>query len=254
MAQARLVQKGKPPPKSILDKFTYTGRMRYEIRMMDNKLYHVLIFETSGNLTVTGEFVGDVWLVGGGGAGMGTSTGTNVGRGGGGGYTTNAFVHAIVSGPIAIGAGGTTGSGRGGTTTYDGLSALGGYDGSHETYRVIGGGGGGVGRGDSTRVPGIGQGTTTRPFESLDMPPHAGGGAGLSQSTTMGDGGSDGGNGYAYNEATGHANGLGGLYGGADGGYLRGTCQNGLAYGGGGGGHTSAQYGATGAVMIRISA
>lgn len=178
---------------------------------MDGGLYHLLILESSGILTVAGDITGDVWMCGGGASG-------SMYAGGSGGFTANFFHVPVVSAAVAIGAGGypsadTTFNNRGGfaggTTAYPGVgSANGGERGTQiSPYQAGAGGcgGGGYGQENYASAGGAGQGTTTRPFASPDMPPQCGGGGGRTSApgtwnaTVLcylgGNGGSDGGNG-----------------------------------------------------------
>jgi len=287
--------------KAIMDSFTYTGEMLQDVKFMDGNPYVLLTFETSGVLTVDGEYTGDVWLCGGGGGGahMRSSSAPSYGPGGGGGggFTTNCFGVAVESGTITIGSGGAghTGSsvatinssGRGGSTTYLTYAAAGGGGGTgHGTQDTTtgnpvlayadGGSGGGAPlfvdaashTVSTTRIrAGTGQGKTTRPFESLEMPPYcAGGGAGTAGPSSDfsgtyygGCGGSDGSGGTQANTSI---PGTGGYRSGGDGALNASTPPTaGWQYGGGGGGGGYMSGGGNvdrgangfpGAVMIRI--
>lgn len=64
--------------------------MLREVKIMDGIPYVLFIFETSGTLTVNGNYTGDIWLCGGGGVGGKANTGVlanGSGGGGGGGYS-----------------------------------------------------------------------------------------------------------------------------------------------------------------------
>lgn len=272
---------------------TYTGTMRTELINMGEKQYLVYILETSGTLTVNEiNATCDVWLCGGG-------AGGNEYLGGGGGYTKNIPNVPFENATIVIGAGGIA-KANGGTTTYT-------PDGK-ETQQALGGQGknGGSGGGGYTSwnswstsfntssssgtTPrtqtsgGVGQGTTTKPFEASDMPSYGAGGAGGSGDWhhNYSQGGDSSGrntsyyrNHYIYQAGKGGENGgAGGVYpidgagtiinndGGAVGGGA--TAGNATSYGGGGGGKrvTGASYvtpitvvegnGYAGCVMIRI--
>ena len=135
-------------------------------------------FLTSGTLTTTKNINIDAFLVGGGGAGSSSCYTT----GGGGGYTLTKKSISITQGtsyPIVIGAGASTASGTGETTTAFSQSAAGGKGGIAASYCGSGGGAaggaGGSGGGDSDSSGGTnggnggsttsaGQGTTTCEF------------------------------------------------------------------------------------------
>lgn len=275
---------------AIYDNFSYTGRILREVKIMDGVPYVLFIFETSGTLTVTGEYTGDVWLCGGGAAGLDGISGTSGntycyggGPGGGGGYTNTVTGVDIVSGEIMIGEGGTKNTG-GGLTRYLTYVATGGLCGTVGTYSLgqnwtASGGNGGCGGGVSAPVPtaGLGQGVTTRPFKSLDMDPQCGGGASntsyiynynpYGSNTTFfngasASGGTDGSDGSIVDVSASQVyTGVGGFRGGS---YRTSTTSsvftNGLGYGGGGTGgyfRDSNKYlgtdGSPGAVMIRIA-
>ena len=244
-------------PDSISSLLSYTGKKIYEQKVIDGKLYHLFTFETSGILTVTGDFVGDVWMCGGGADGQDgnkADSPNDYGYGGAGAFTANFYNVQIQDGEIAIGAG------NGGVTSYLEMSANG-------ATGPNGGSGGAKGRGG---VNGTGQGTTTRPWGSADMPAYCpGGGNGATDdAANRYNGGSDGG---APVPASGPY-GLGGDWGGGHGGRAKSPeseCAGdaGHSYGAGGGGGTgrvgtvsSTTYrerggrGHAGAVMIRIPA
>jgi len=284
MAQAFISRRGGKSKSSstamerILTDINYTGRMLSMMKIMDGTLYALLILETSGTLTVNGSYTGDVWLCGGGGGG-GASVMINTGApangasgGGGGGYTTNKTDVSIVSASVTIGAGGAAAK-AGGQTSYATYTAEGGGTAKQYSYSgMFNGGDGGSGGGacdvSTAYTSGKGQGTSTRPFLSQDMPPACAGGGGGNFLVDAGDygnynvvsenGGSDG------SDATKVKGGLGGEYGGGNGGH-QGTSyrgQDGRYYGcggGGGGGNGSGSNGASvgnghdGAVMIRIA-
>ena len=265
MAQSYLVRRGggKNAGKTlekILTDITYTGQMQSMLKVMDNTLYALLILESSGTLTVNGNYTGDVWLCGGGGAaGYDASGGSNarMNPGGGGGYTTNAYNQSIVSGAVVIGAGGA--GSDGGTSSYASFSAVGGKTGG----ATGNGGDGGSGGGSIYQNAGAGQGTTTRPFASQDMDPQCGGGAsGMGDGYCSASGGADGGNGELGRTSGNLFSGVGGFRGGyysTSNNIADRVIMNGLGYGGGGGGATAnsrptnANHGGAGAVMIRIA-
>lgn len=276
---------------SILNHFAYTGKMDYSLKFMDGVLYHLLTFKTSGTLTVTDSFKGDIFMSGAGGAGEKGSTYTSSikkSRGGGGGYTLNAFDADIVSGDIIIGDGGKGGSVStdGGETSYGIYTAAGGKSGDNGAN----GGSGGGGTPANDPEQGKGQGSSTRPFLSQDMnPTSAGGGSGALRNKDGVKGGTDGGDGEKESTVTSDdpVGGDGGEYGGGGGAGddastmsasvqpgvggahgLDGVGNNsgkggGYAPGGGGGGGAQAQStgniasfggdGAPGIVMIRIA-
>lgn len=258
----------------VMKDITYTGRMLSGIQRMADKPYVLLILETSGTLTMEADHIGDLCLIGGGGGGASGTT-TAGGGGGGGGYVTNVASIPLVSGQIEIGSGGNTDQ-DGGHSTYVSYSGGGGKRGQVIDGGDGGSGGGGGDFGTMYGNGGTGQGTTTRPFGSLEMRPQAGGGGagGQGLGVRTGDGGSDGGDGEAANYASANARipGNGGAFGGSGGSYMAGGSNGsngsgtlpvgaggGLGYGGGGGGGrlwTAAMpaggVGGNGAVMIRI--
>lgn len=267
--------------KSIVDNFVYTGTMLYRIQWMDGTPYHLFIFESSGTLTVTGSYTGDVWMCGGGGCGgesyresvlsSGSSRG---GGGGGGGYVVNVLNISMISGDVLIGA--SVLSSDGGATSYAGYTANGGLKAINANGGNGGCGGGGGGIETyykatetykyTSGANGVGAGVSTRPFLANDMLPQCGGGGGTRPTSNnsaclCGHGGSDGGDGIAVTTTA--IAGNGGNYGGK-----RGICfdssrdsslDGGAGYGGGGGGAmckeskvSLTQTGTSGAVMIRV--
>jgi len=284
---------------AIYDDFTYTGTMLKEVKIMDGVPYALFTFETSGTLTINGSYTGDIWLCGAGSSGgnnSGNSSGETVSSGGGGGYPLNAFAVLLQSGPIVVGEGGldinaTNSPTQGGSSSYMGNIAKGGYSGNiyrsyftnasypNASLCACGGCGGGS---SYTSLPGLGQGTSTRPFLSQDMSPQCGGGGAyslLSSSYSVGaNGGSDGSDGgvsRAGNSGDQKKSGGGGVCGGGGAGnYIggalgsngRGNGDNyvgiggGFGYGGGSGacgyyggiGQVNVAAGTPGAVMVRI--
>jgi len=123
--------------------YTYTGQSTF---IDDGNGNWRIKFLTSGTLTITNMASTsiDIFCVGGGGGGGSRpATGTG-GGGGGGGYTTTGSSKSITLGTpytVTIGAGGAVNGGRGGTTSFNGVSAAGGYGGSDGH-----GGAGGSGR------------------------------------------------------------------------------------------------------------
>ena len=181
--------------------FTYTGS--YQFLDDGNKNWRIK-FLTSGTLTFTklGSAKNgiDVFLVGGGGCGIWAMPGA-------GGYTfTNKHIipNATTNYSIVIGAGSTSDTGQGGTSSAFGSSAKGGYSGKHATYPGTGGTGapraynnmgssdGANGAGASGNA-GKGQGTTTREFGESGGTLYAGSGATTTSATTTYYGGAGGG-------------------------------------------------------------
>ena len=241
---------------------TYSGTMIKSVKEIDGEWYYLYTFEDSGTLSVVGDYTGDIWLCGAGNAGSEGSYGNYGGKGGGGGYTTNASnVQLITGSAIVIGAPAASNA-AGGATSFAGYSASGAGN-SGRTYNGNPGGSGGGGGIDyngsydyDRGAPGSGQGTSTRPFLSADMPPYGagGGGAYCSSSYDGGNGGSDGSSGSG-------GEGLGGYLGGGNGSSdASKTAKAGSAYGAGGGGgagannsaYSAGKSGFAGAVMIRI--
>lgn len=154
-------------------------------------------FLTSGTLTVStlGNATGgiDLFLVGGGGGGgCGGGTNNQVRGGGGGGYTKSVATVPISEGvdyPIVVGAGGAKTSstssrgGDGGASSAFGSSVKGGYGGISSSATKGNGSNGGSGGGlspnksggtnggngvNASSTNGLGQGTSTREFYSID--------------------------------------------------------------------------------------
>ena len=272
----------------IMNKVSYTGKMKKSVRFMDGVPYVLFILESSGTLTVEEEMTGDVWMCGGGGRIYYNNSACG---GAGGGYTTNVFGTTIVSGAVVVGSGG-------GATSYNGSTANGGATSTGNAGTAGGSGGGGSCWSSTVYGVGAGQGSSTRPFLSDDMEPQCGGGGAIGYTSNItswagngGAGGSDGSNGgkasaevgTSYGGAGGACGGGGGggtfydtsqsfqVYSvggknGSDGAGTYGGAGGGFGYGGGDGGclnknvagtnyaHTY-QYskGTPGAVMIRIA-
>lgn len=277
MAQAFISRRGGKNAvktmESILSDINYTGVMLSSLKEMDGKMYTLLVLETSGTLTVNGSYTGDIWLCGGGGSGANVAGGSNIGGGGGGGgYTTNVPNVAITSGAVAIGGNST---GNGGTTSYLTYTAAGGeqgYAGGSTNENAGRGGNGGSGGGGTLKsgtvqgTGGKGQGTSTRPFLCAQMPAYCAGGGASSISYTQdaitfyyhngGNGGTDGGDGTQGNTSAPLVQGIGGEYGGGNGGrlgYEGASVSAATRYGCGGGSCVGAPgIGYPGCMMIRI--
>jgi hypothetical protein len=219
--------------------------------------YTVHTFLASGNFTVTrGTRSASRLLVGGGGAGGGSNQGGTGGGGGSGGEVKEVAARDITVGVHAVGVGGgavgvqsppgSDAGTDGGTSTFDGDSAVGGGGGGHgvggggagsgragayggggaHTAFFGGGGNGGVGTKGHSGGPGTGSGGGVR---------RGGGGGGASEDGHAGFSG-------ASNLGTGGAGALSSIsgaatrYGGGGGGASTGTAGAGGAGGGGAGG------------------
>lgn len=210
--------------------------------------YKFTIITSSRNFVTPLNILGKAHVLLFGGGGGGGSSGYNFGGGGGGGYMTEADI-ALNPGqsyPVVIGAGGSftvdANGGNGGTTTFAGLQAQGGFGGQSGTENMGGkGGDGGSGGGG-------GAGTNSGS--------HAAGNGG------NGAYGGGGGGGYGSNQyVKGGNGGNGGTYGGGGGGGAGGddvtsvsTGGNGGTYGGkGGNGFYVSAQGTSGAPGTSIS-
>lgn len=260
--------------------FNYTAGYTYRTIVADDQRYRLITLTHSGTITFLEEYVGDVWLCGGGeGGGGGGATpymdgytaGIQSGHGGGGGrcaFENNVALRGSI--PVIIGArgkGGARGVSKswgngeysehstpgdaGGKTSFGDLGADGGKNAS-------GGSGGGLPRVVASNYPykGLGDGISTVPFfdtQNFD-PLCAGGASGTLYEyshnppyQTGCDGGSNGSNSGpstpSYSEVPISAKGgfNGGGFGGSSGSLGGG---NGANFGaGGGGGEASAMYG-----------
>lgn len=152
-------------------------------------------FLSSGTFTPLKDMVIDVFLVGGG--GRGGSPASSIIQGGGGGYTKTVESVVLTTGiayDLVIGAGSTSGSTQGGSTSAFGNSAAGGYDGGNSGHSGMGGSGGAGlrllgsptatfytggtdGGNGSGSYGGTGQGTSTRAFGETDGELFSSGGA-----------------------------------------------------------------------------
>lgn len=184
-----------------LPDFTYSGT--YAL-LDDGDGNWRIRFLTSGTLTFTKRNATvDVFCVGGGGAGTATTTGCSSGAGG----KTAIGTVTVVSGTeysIVVGAGAIS-SGQGGTTSFIGVSAAGGFSGVGTTGGSGGTGGSatsaananGASDGSNGNVSGgtagIGQNTTTREFHETTGALYGGSGGACRTSTTEAVGGEGGG-------------------------------------------------------------
>ena len=120
---------------------TFDGKWSgWHIEFYDEEAYWEALLQTSGTLSVSGQYTADAWGIGGGGAsGQYYRSGYVYKTGGGSGYTNMATDMAL-SGSVAvtIGAGATTQrslgntereGGQGGTTSFLSLSCSGGNGG-----------------------------------------------------------------------------------------------------------------------------
>lgn len=203
----------------------YTGtKVEDYITRSDGHVWLRVSFTGSGTLTVTGDVIGDLCLIGGGSNGVGSS-------GGGGAYVNNHMAQILKSGVVTIGAS------NGGKTQYQALTANG------VTTNRNGQTGGG---GQALGLAGTGTGASTIPchdsinFRSIA----AAGGAGARLDTSSGTeqwygggkGGSNGSNGLKGTSGS-ASPGPGGYDGGGNGGsYTGGNGGNATTPGSGGGG------------------
>lgn len=194
-----------------------------------------------------------VQLWGGGGAGRTGATNTNAGGGGGGGAYARGALNVKVgqSYTLTVGAGGTTGGGSPGNTTFSNANFTFQANAGANTDLTTGGAGGAA----TSSFPSAFISGTTASFA---------GGTGGNGVTNGGNRGGGGGGGSAFRNAIGGSGqngsgstpGNGGTGTGAGGNAVAGsgTAQNGLAPGGGGGGSGSgggAGNGASGRIIIR---
>ena len=201
----------------------------------------------TGNLTTPVD--GLYWICGGG--SNGASGYTDSGGGGAGGYVKSGSL-AKGTYSVTIGAGGTTG----GTTSIGSYTAAGGKAASGANGGS-GGTGGGLGyiwssNGTGGGSRGTGAGTSTIPYGISSLQAHCGGGGGGASYVRAGyNGGTDGSSApYTTSEVDDFSRsvgGIGGTYGGGNGGDCIGSSEgtNGYAatfYGGGGGGAAGCTY------------
>ena len=150
---------------------TFDGKWSgWHVEFYGGVAYWEALFQTSGTLSVRGQYTADAWGIGGGGAsGQYYRGGYTYTTGGGSGYT-NMTTGLSLTGSMAvtIGAGATTQrtlgntereGGKGGTTSFMSLSCAGGNGGRGDS--VSGGAGGsngsGSGNGGSNGSPGDGK-------------------------------------------------------------------------------------------------
>ena len=211
---------------------TYTGaHTDYGmVTMSDGARYRLLAFTSSGTLSIEQPVNCEVCVVGGGANGTKATRGGG-GDGGAGAYLKNQSVSAYNGGSVVVGA-------RQGVSSIAGVSV-----------NKVSGKNGGTGAGG--KPAGTGDGLSKYPFEDTGYSlwagkPHcAGGGQGVEVNdagygNTGGKGGTNGGNGYSRSGwMSNPSGGVGGSYGGGDGGdrtIENGRGRNATYYGSGAGG------------------
>ena len=193
---------------------TYTGAYTDYgmVTMSDGAQYRLLAFTGSGTLSIEQPVNCEVCVVGGG--ANGTKAGGSYvlgGDGGAGAYLKNQSVSAYNGGSVVVGAG-------------QGVSSI-----ADVSVNAVSGQNGGTGAGG--RIAGTGDGISKYPFEDTSYSlwagkPHcAGGGQGAGDDESGygskgGNGGTNGSNGYPwkYNPVQNPSGGVGGSYGGGEGG------------------------------------
>lgn len=247
---------------TVLDKakLTYTGNMTSKQITSGGTVYTLYTFTSSGTLTVAGSAknVG-IWLCGGG-------CSSNRTWGGAGGYTAQNLNYTLNGGTYNV----VIGAANGNTTIKKGDTVI--LTANGATNDSNNGGSGGGARGNAynnTYKGGIGQGTTTRPFDdSVNFPslPCAGGGGGASFGDNYANGGAGGSNGGNGGDGGPESSSVtlmrtnGGKTGGGKGKIKGGndTAANATYYGSGGGGRftgsssTETSVGYQGVMFIRV--
>lgn len=223
------------PDTGVALSITYTGTYTDYgmVTMSDGARYRLLAFTSSGTLSIEQPVNCEVCVVGGGANGTNANYGSS-GDGGAGAYMKNQVIEAFKSGAVVVGA-------------AQGISSIGGV-----SVAAVSGGNGGTGAGGETG--GTGDGIPKYPFEDTGYSlwtgkPHcAGGGQGVYNRYSGGDGGTNGGNGYGRvsNEVSNLSGGKGGSYGGGAGGNhttINGGNATYYGSGAGGGGSYRSAYG-----------
>ena len=216
-------------PRGLPD-YTYTGsHTRYDsVHPVNGTPRYYVVLKSSGNFILLNDAAIDVFLVGGGSGGVMSASQGVAGGGGGGGYTKTVSQFAMVANVAAacvIGAGGNGGysvagnnvgsNSAGGATSFGVQSVAGGQSGVTGNMGANGGSGGAGGQISTQASPsggsngndgspgylnyfGVGQHTTTRPFNAAPAPFNTmyyagGGGSGSAGSNSPGVGGNGGG-------------------------------------------------------------
>ena len=203
----------------------------------DSNGFRIHTFTSNGTFTPNGAMNVEVLVVGGGGGG-----GETIGGGGGGGGVVYSASHAVTASgyTITVGAGGAGGNGagypagiKGGDSSFDSITAIGGGAGAGYNLNAVGTGGsaGGDGAGGGTRASyTVGQGYDGG-GASLSNWGGGAGGAGEAGTTAVSSKAGDGGDGLEFS-ISGEAK----YYGGGGGGGVRNTAGGTIGYGGLGGG------------------
>lgn len=212
---------------------TFDGKWSgWHIEFYDEEAYWEALLQTSGTLSVSGQYTADAWGIGGGGAsGQYYRSGYVYKTGGGSGYTNMATDMAL-SGSVAvtIGAGATTQrilgntereGEQGGTTSFLSLSCSGGNGGRGDSQSGGAGGSNGAGSGNGGENGSPGAGKIMSKFWSVEHNTEYGKGGNAMSSTGGGGGGylevgkSDGPEGHGFGAGGGSVEGDTGFQGNA---------------------------------------